>query len=87
MERPRIKWHGNSTISDALDDTFSNSPAPGPVGVLTNSVDQVLDLCCLVKICSWAYCLGSLPVLTGKDAKELKKFKESFQSKVIIRPI
>lgn len=30
---------------------------------------------------------GSLRVLTGTDMKELKKFKESFQSKVITPPI
>lgn len=49
MERPGIKWHGNSTISDALDDTFSNFFAHDSVGVLSDSVCQVLDLC-LVKL-------------------------------------
>lgn len=44
-----IEWHGNSTISDALDDTFSNFFAHDPVGVLSDSVCQVLDLC-LVKL-------------------------------------
>lgn len=87
MERPSIKWHGNSIISGALDDTFSNSPTPDSVGALTNSVCQGLGLCYLVKICSWGYYLVSLPVLTGKDTKELKMFKESFQSRVITPPI
>lgn len=86
-ERPSIKWHGNSIISGALGDTFSNSPTPDSVGALTNSVCQGLGLCYLVKICSWGYYLVSLPVLTGKDTKELKMFKESFQSRVITPPI